>query len=523
MSTITRPRGSNLLQWLRDALPTAAIVAALAGLAYWGHRNEWTLPKFSALIGQEAVDEDDWCGEHNVPASQCIECNKQLAPPLEDFGWCRVHGVAQCPLEHPEVAQLESTPTITPEDFERASRALALRPRAENNSLCQLHEHRIQFASVAAMRKVGVETAVVQQRPIVETIVANGELGYDETRSAHLASRVPGTVWRVEKQLGQQVRQGDVLALIDAAEVGKTKAELLQAIAQLRVRQAQVDRLRPLTDNGSVAGRQFREAEASLQEAQIRLLGAQQALVNLGFVVRAADLLKLDTEEMAERVRLLGVPAEIDLGSESTTSNLFPLRSPLDGIIVSRNVVAGEVVDTTTMLFGVADVSQMWLALAVRQDDARYLSLDLPVLFRASSNGDEPEIRGSLAWISTEADEQTRTVKVRVSLPNGDGRLRANTFGTGRIVLRDEPRAMVVPSEAVHWDGDCSVVFVRDKNFLKDESPKFFHVRKVRVGVKDRDATEIIVGLLPGEVIASKNSVVLVGQLLKATLGAGEG
>jgi cobalt-zinc-cadmium efflux system membrane fusion protein len=110
-----------------------------------------------------------------------------------------------------------------------------------------------------------------------------------------------------------------------------------------------------------------------------------------------------------------------------------------------------------------------------------------------------------------------------VDLPNPDGRLRANTFGTGRIVLRDEPKAIVVPSEALHWDGTCHVVFVRDKNFFQPNAPKFFHVRSVRPGVKDGEFTEIIAGLVPGEVIASKNSVILEAQLLKSNLGAGCG
>jgi cobalt-zinc-cadmium efflux system membrane fusion protein len=79
----------------------------------------------------------------------------------------------------------------------------------------------------------------------------------------------------------------------------------------------------------------------------------------------------------------------------------------------------------------------------------------------------------------------------------------------------------MVPSEAVHWDGTCNVVFVRDKRFFDPKAPKFFHVRTVRVGAKSGDQTEIIVGLLPGEVIASKNSVVLEAQLLKSNLGAG--
>jgi cobalt-zinc-cadmium efflux system membrane fusion protein len=165
----------------------------------------------------------------------------------------------------------------------------------------------------------------------------------------------------------------------------------------------------------------------------------------------------------------------------------------------------------------------MWLMLDVRQEDAHYLKLGQKVMFRPSDLPQGTEIDGSLAWISTAADDQTRTVKVRVDLPNQDGRLRANTFGMGRIVLREEPEAVVVPTEAIHSDGCCSVIFVRDKNFLADESPKFFHVRKVRVGVKEDGTTEVIAGVLPGEVIAAKNSAVLLAQLLKSNLGAGCG
>jgi cobalt-zinc-cadmium efflux system membrane fusion protein len=171
----------------------------------------------------------------------------------------------------------------------------------------------------------------------------------------------------------------------------------------------------------------------------------------------------------------------------------------------------------------VADFSRLWLTVNVRQEDARYLSLGQSVLFTPSDSKDAADARGKIGWISTSADEKTRTVKVRVNLPNDDGRLRANTFGTARIVLREEPKAIVVPSEAVHWDGTCHVVFVRDRNYLQAGSPKFFHVRSVRSGFKEAGATEIIAGLLPGEVIASKNSVVLQSQLLKSNLGAGCG
>ncbi|HEV3300617.1 MAG TPA: efflux RND transporter periplasmic adaptor subunit [Planctomycetaceae bacterium] len=520
-----RRRIAGVLLWMRGAAPTVGVVAVLAGLAYWGHRTEWTVPKFSALIGNGVHPADDWCKEHNVAESQCIECNSKLAPPLTDYGWCKEHGIAQCPLHHPDVAQSKSLQHVLAGDLERANRALALMPRPENNSRCRLYQRRIQFASAQAADKVGLDIAVVQERPIIETVVANGEVVYDETRMAHLSSRVPGSVWRVERKVGERVAKGAVLALIESADVGRAKSEFLQSIAHARLNQKVIERLRLGAQKGAVSERTLMEAETAYQEARIRLQSAQQTLVNLGFMVRAEQFAGADTDEITRQLQLLGVPPELVsmLDQTPTTSNLIPVRSPLDGVVIDRNVVEGEVIDPKTALFSVADTSRLWLTLSVRQEDAKYLSLGQPVLFHSSDSKDEQEMKGSLSWISTAADEQTRTVKVRVDLPNAGGRLKANTFGTGRIVLREEPKAIVVPSESVHWDGSCYVVFVRDKNYLKPNAPKFFHVRSVRPGVKQGETTEIIVGLLPGEVIAAKNSVVLEAQLLKSNLGAGCG
>ncbi len=509
-------------RWVRNAAPTAGVLTVLGALALWGHNSEWTLPKFSSLVGTQIAEEANWCSDHNVPEAECIECRANLAPLPKNYGWCKIHGIPQCPFEHPDVAQTKTTPVVSVADIQRAARALAVMPRPENRSICKLHERRIQFASIEAIEKAGVDISVVQPRPLIEAIVANGEIIYDATHSAELASRVPGSVWRVEKQQGDRVRAGDVLALIDSAAVGGAKTNLLQAIAQLRLRQANVQRLQPLADN-VVPGRQLIEAVTAQEEARIQLLGAQQVLANLGLSVPVDELLSLDNDALAERVQSLGLSTETirSLDPKIPTSNLFPLRSPIDGVVVDRKLTNGEVVNTDAALFRLADVARMWLVLDVRQDDAAYLSLGQKVLFRPSNAGNEPDIEGAIAWISTEADDETRTVKVRVNLPNSDGRLRANTFGAGRIVLREEPQAILVSSESIHWDGCCHVVFVRDKHFFQKDAPKFFHVRKVRVGVHEGDTTEIIAGLMPGEVIASKNSVVLEAQLLKGNLGAG--
>ncbi|MBL9084993.1 MAG: efflux RND transporter periplasmic adaptor subunit [Planctomycetales bacterium] len=522
----TMPRRSS---WKRlwDAARRAGLVifimAVLGGAGYWGHVTDWRIPKFSELWGTSAAPGPRWCEEHGVPEADCIECNPARFPPDKDFGWCPVHGVAQCPFEHPEIVQTKEPTSPTTADRARAERALNLLPRGENNSGCQLHLRRIQFATHEAAESAGVDVAVVGRGPVVEAIVSNGEVTYDETRLAHLSSRVPGSVWSVRKQVGEKVLKGEVLALVDSADVGRAKAEFLQALTHERLNSTNLKRMTPLAEQGAVPERQLREAAAAHHEAEIRLSSARQALVNLGFVVPADSYGEANIDDVSREIQFLGIPVELSSTWDraTSTSNLFPLRASLDGVVIERSVVEGEVIDTARSLFTIGDVDRMWLMLNVRQDEVRYVHIDLPVRFRPSDRSREDPITGKVSWISTAADERTRTVRVRVDLPNAGGALRANTFGTGQIVLREETETVLVPSEAVHWDGFCHVVFVRDRNYFAEGSPKFYHVRPVRLGVQRDGRSEILVGAVPGEVIAAKGSTVLAAQLLRSNLGAG--
>jgi len=363
---------------------------------------------------------------------------------------------------------------------------------------------------------------LADRQPIVESIAANGQITYDQTRFASLSSRLPGTVWHVEKNVGDRVRAGEVLALVDAAEVGRAKTELIQALAQEELQKKIVNRLDGLSSEGIVPGRQSQTAQTEYVQARARLLSAQQALGNLGLSVNVEQLRGLPEEKLAERLRLLGLPGQHvqHLSPDETTANLLPVKAPMDGIVVARQVVAGEVVDASRVLFQLADTSRMWLTLNVSVEDAGKLVLGQPVRFRP--DGSRGEMNGKLVWISTTADQQTRMVTVRAELSNPKGQLRNETFGAGRIVLREEQEAIAVPNEAIHWEGCCHLVFVRDKGYFdKPESPKVFHIRTVRLGARNGKFTEVVAGILPGEVVAAKGSDVLRAELLKNSLGEG--
>jgi cobalt-zinc-cadmium efflux system membrane fusion protein len=266
-------------------------------------------------------------------------------------------------------------------------------------------------------------------------------------------------------------------------------------------------------------------AEAEALEARVEWLASWQALVNVGLPIRAADLTSADPRENADRLRFLGLSSqERDaVASRTPSNNLLPIRAPFDGEVIESDFVPGEAVGTGTTLFVVANTQMMWLTINVALEHADRVRAGQPVRFQHEGHPEWDE--GTVSFVGRAVDESTRTVPVTVELPNVDGRHVAGSFGTARILLREEPDAVVVPSLAIHWDGDCYIVFVRDKHFEQNESPKLFHVRKVRPGVQDmahgQPVTEVIAGLLPGETVATANSGILRSELLRSHLGAG--
>src|SRR5947209_8097894 len=92
---------------LRELLGTGLVLIALAALGFWGHHSGWKMPKLSELTRSHLPTNEDWCSEHGVPESQCVECDATLMP-RKEFGWCKTHGIPNCPLEHPEIAQLKT-------------------------------------------------------------------------------------------------------------------------------------------------------------------------------------------------------------------------------------------------------------------------------------------------------------------------------------------------------------------------------------------------------------------------------
>jgi cobalt-zinc-cadmium efflux system membrane fusion protein len=208
----------------------------------------------------------------------------------------------------------------------------------------------------------------------------------------------------------------------------------------------------------------------------------------------------------------LGLPKSLDL--KTASANLLPVNAPLQGVVISRDVVTGETVDPGKTLFVVADVRHMWLNADIHQAEARKISLGQEVAFFAEDSANETAGIGKVSWMSTAVDSQTRTVKIRAELDNRDGKLLAKSFGTARITLREIPKAVAVPNGAIQHEERGPLVFVRS-------GESSFEIRTIRPGIQDGNYTEVIEGLKSGEVVVTTGSYALKSELLKSKLGPG--
>jgi cobalt-zinc-cadmium efflux system membrane fusion protein len=380
----------------------------------------------------------------------------------------------------------------------------------------------IDFPSAATVRKAGIQVKPAEVRDMTRYVTANGMLDYVPDLYAQLSSPVNGKIWRVLKEFGANVRKGDVLVIIDSAEVGKAKADLIESLTTLDVRTTEVNSLE--ASRASFPEGTLRKARAALRQARVRVFNDHQQLLNLGLAVRLEDVAKLTDEQRVSHLRLLGLPPELgkEIDPNTLTANLLPLTAPFDGRVVRHpHVAPGEVVNTSRphTLFVVADVTRLHIEVEVNLENVGLLQLGQKVTFRPENKGGT-EAEGTIAHIGAEVNEKSRRVLVHAEVDNKKGLLRPNTFGTGSIQVEQRPRAVTVPLSAIQemeekkTGGRSYLVFVQ-------VSETRFETRPVTLGIRQDKLVEVS-GVRPGEKVVTTGSFALKSELLKDQIGGGD-
>ena len=319
--------------------------------------------------------------------------------------------------------------------------------------------------------------ALLVPRQYTATVQAN------ENELAEVTTLIGGRVVTVLADVGQDVKKGALLAMLHSTDLGLAEGAYLKSGAKLHEAKMAYERARDLYEQKVISLAELQRREATMKTAQA------------------------EAREARNRLELLGVPRqEVErLDREDTIKADVSLRAPFDARVIMRNITRGEVVETQQKLFTVADLSAVWVVGNVPEKDIQYIRKDqrVDVIASAYPHG---IFQGTITYVGDVLDPATRTMRLRVTVPNSDLLLKPEMFAIVRVYVTATPDALTVPIAAVQNGPTGKIVFVQ-------LGTNDFEVRTVKVGGEQGEVVTVLVGVSAGEQVVTKGSFVLKSEL----------
>jgi cobalt-zinc-cadmium efflux system membrane fusion protein len=345
-------------------------------------------------------------------------------------------------------------------------------PQAAADPMVRLGEDEARRAGIRVQR-ITLE-ARRQQVMVTATIEPNRD------RLAHVAPRVPGRLVQVNAALGDVVRPGQALAILDSIDLGEARASYLQARSEAAVAAADLSRAQRL------------QAEHIMADKEVLRIRSGHA--------KASAALRAATD----RLRMLGVDPQRSSGST------FPLQAPFAGTVIEKEAVLGELAAVDRSLFTVADLSVLWIEADLFERDLSRIAIGAPVRVTVAAYPGAV-FTGRLTYVSSMMDSASRTIKARVEVANPDGRLKLAMFASAAIEAGETIKALMLPEQAVLLVQGQPTVFVAQGEAYRPQA--------VEPGERIGDRVTIASGLVPGDVVAIGGAYALKAALLKSQLG----
>ena len=307
----------------------------------------------------------------------------------------------------------------------------------------------------------------------------NGRLTWDDDVTVRVFTPFAGRVMKILVETGRTVERKTPLALIASPDFGQAQADARRAETDFRLTERVVTRLRELYEHGAAPKKDLDTAEADMARA------------------------RSERERTARRLEFYG-------GSTTNVDQVYPLQSPLTGVVVEKNINPGQEVRPDQMLanapqffsplFVITDPARLWVQLDVTESDLAHLKAAQPIVLRSQAWPDQT-FRGRLEVVSESLDPTTRTVKVRGSVDNSKRLLKAEMFVTVALEAA-EVAEVTVPAKAVILRGDRHFVF-------REEQPGTYRRCEVKIGGEQSGNVIVRDGLQTGDRIVCEGSLLL--------------
>jgi cobalt-zinc-cadmium efflux system membrane fusion protein len=304
-----------------------------------------------------------------------------------------------------------------------------------------------------------------------------GEIKFNEDRTAHVVPRVAGVVDSVSANLGQEVKRGQVLAVLSSPGLSEQRSALQSAQRRLELARSTYEREKKLWEEKISPQQDYLQAQQLMQEAQIAVANANQKLLALG-----------------------ATPGSAALGR-------YELRAPFDGMVVEKHISLGESVGEAVNVFTISDLSTVWAEISVAAGNLNLVRIGEPVTIRSTAF--DQTASGTVSYVGSLIGAQTRTATARVTLTNPQRVWRPGLFVNVELVSSETDVPVTVSADAVQTVEEKPTVFLK--------VPGGFLPQHVQTGRSDGKRIEIVSGLAPGTAYAASGSFVIKSQQGKSS------
>ena len=334
---------------------------------------------------------------------------------------------------------------------------------------------------------IGIKTVTAELRAIENVIRVAGVVKPHPDREAQVSSRVSGRIVGLFYKAGDAIQRGQRLAEVQSAEIQKLQVDLIQAENKLTLAKAELERVQSLVESKIAARKELIAVQNNYQAVLNEIEGAEKQLVLLGI-----------PESAVKKAR-----AEKNIAT-------FPVVAPIAGFIAERNVVLGESVEPSKVIFKILDPSVVFVEGEAFEESLRELKTGQAVRIRLASYPEEV-FTGKISRFSPTIDPQKRTLRFWVEVANPSGKLKPNLFSEMNIVVGGQGEVLAIPQEALISTEGESFVFVEEKGS--------FRRADVVLGARDDRFVEVKKGLLPGDKVVTDGKQQLYTQSLIARQG----
>jgi len=330
--------------------------------------------------------------------------------------------------------------------------------------------------------RAGIKLEEVSSRTFEDSVSVTATIRPNQDRIAKISPRVEGRIVGVSANLGDAVRAGQALAVMDSLAIGEAQSTLLRAQSSERVAQADFKRAESLSAEEIIPQKELLRARGELERASAESRAAR------------------------DRLRLLGGSASASGQAQST----FALTAPFAGTVIQKKATIGELGSPSDAIFTIADLSKVWIEANLTDQLVSKVRTGAAAIVTVGAYPGE-RFNGRVAYIANVLDKDSRTIAARIEVPNKDGRLKPEMFASASIATGGQVEAISVPDTAIVLLQGQPTVFVNEQGG--------FESRAVETGEKLAGRTVITSGLKAKEQVVASGAYALKARLLKSQIG----